>query len=177
MENPFQCEVFTTKGEKLRSVVDNASLKEQLSKLSRPQKEMFSFTTSEGVSLNGWMVKPAHFNPNKKYPVIIFQYSGPGSQQVVNSWSFGSMGQGGIYDHYLADQGFIVVCTDGRGTGGRGADFEKCTYMQLGELEARDQVETAIWLGKQPYVDAEQPSADLKGSDSHLPTAAQDKTK
>ena len=155
MENPFQCEVFTTKGEKPRSVVDTSSLKEQLSKLSRPQKEMFSFTTSEGVSLNGWMVKPAHFNPNKKYPVIMFQYSGPGSQQVLNSWSFGSMGQGGIYDHYLADQGFIVVCTDGRGTGGRGADFEKCTYMQLGELEARDQVETAIWLGKQPYVDAE----------------------
>ncbi|MBP5506912.1 MAG: S9 family peptidase, partial [Prevotella sp.] len=112
-------------------------------------------TTSEGVTLNGWMVKPADFNPSKKYPVIMFQYSGPGSQQVVNSWSFGSMGQGGLYDHYLADQGFIVVCTDGRGTGGRGAEFEKCTYMQLGELEARDQVETAIWLGKQSYIDAD----------------------
>ena len=155
MSTPYQCDVFTTTGKTLRSVVDNASLKEKLSTLSKPIKEMFTFTTSEGVTLNGWMVKPADFNPNKKYPVIMFQYSGPGSQQVVNSWSFGSMGQGGLYDHYLADQGFVVVCTDGRGTGGRGAEFEKCTYMQLGELEARDQVETAIWLGKQPYVDAD----------------------
>ena len=153
MENPYQCDVFTISGQKLRSVVDNAELREKLSHLSRPVKELFAFTTSEGVTLNGWMVKPADFDPGKKYPVIMFQYSGPGSQQVVNSWGFGSMGQGGIYDHYFADQGFIVVCTDGRGTGGRGAEFEKCTYMQLGELEARDQVETAIWLGKQPFVD------------------------
>lgn len=155
MDTPYQCDVFTLEGKLLRSVVDNASLKEKLATLSQPSKEMFSFTTSEGVTLNGWMVKPADFDPSKKYPVIMFQYSGPGSQQVVNSWGFGSMGQGGLYDHYLTDHGFIVVCTDGRGTGGRGADFEKCTYLQLGELEARDQVETAIWLGKQAYVDAD----------------------
>ena len=155
MHTPYECDVFNIKGKRLRSVVDNAALKEKLSRLDTPQKEFFSFTTSEGVSLNGWMVKPADFSPEKKYPVVMFQYSGPGSQQVVNSWGFGSMGQGGIYDHYLAQQGFIVVCTDGRGTGGRGAEFEKCTYLQLGELEARDQVETALWLGRQPYVDAD----------------------
>ena len=100
------------------------------------------------------MMKPANFNPGKKYPVILFQYSGPGSQQVINAWSAGSMGNGGLYDAYLAQQGFIVVCVDGRGTGGRGAAFEKATYLNLGKLESRDQVETALWLAKQSYVDA-----------------------
>ena len=99
------------------------------------------------------MVKPANFDPSRKYPVIMFQYSGPGNQQVMNSWNAGSMGQGGAYDMYLAQQGYIVVCVDGRGTGGRGADFEKCTYLHLGNLEARDQVETALYLGTLSYVD------------------------
>ena len=83
------------------------------------------------------------------------QYSGPGSQQVVNSWNAGSMGQGGAFDYYLAEQGFIVVSVDGRGTGGRGADFEKAIYLRMGNLESKDQVETALWLGKQSYVDKE----------------------
>ena len=155
MNTPFECDVFDIKGRKLRSVVDNAGLKQKLAGLDAPVKELFSFTTSEGVSLNGWMVKPHDFDPTKKYPVVMFQYSGPGNQQVVNSWNFGSMGQGGIYDQYLTQQGFIVVCTDGRGTGGRGAEFEKCTYLQLGELEARDQVETALYLSRLPYVDSQ----------------------
>ena len=83
----------------------------------------------------------------------MYQYSGPGSQQVVNSWSAGAMGQGGAFDQYLAQQGFIVVCVDGRGTGGRGADFEKSTYLRLGDLESKDQVETASYLATLPYVD------------------------
>ena len=99
------------------------------------------------------MVKPHDFDPTKKYPVVMFQYSGPGNQQVVNSWNMGSMGQGGIYDHYLSQQGFIIVCVDGRGTGGRGAEFEKCTYLHIGELEAKDQAETAIYLKSLPYID------------------------
>ena len=74
--------------------------------------------------MNGYMVKPADFNPGKKYPVVMFQYSGPGSQQVLDSWGTGSMG-GTLYEQYLAQQGFICVCVDGRGTGGRGAEFEK----------------------------------------------------
>ena len=81
------------------------------------------------------------------------QYSGPGSQQVVDSWSMGSMGNGGLYDQYLTQKGYIVVTVDGRGTGARGADFEKCTYLKLGDLESKDQVETAQWLAKQSYVD------------------------
>ena len=99
------------------------------------------------------MVKPADFDASRKYPVILFQYSGPGSQQVKNSWSSGMMGQGGAFDFYFAQQGFIVACVDGRGTGGRGSEFEKCTYLKIGELESKDQVETAIYMASLPYVD------------------------
>ena len=148
--------VYTTRsnnGNVIATNVDNKKLKEKIARFGWVKKEPFSFTTSEGVKLDGWMVKPADFNASRKYPVIMFQYSGPGNQQVVNSWSAGSMGQGGAYDMYLAQQGFIVVCVDGRGTGGRGAEFEKCTYQKLGALESKDQVETALYLGTLPYVD------------------------
>lgn len=83
----------------------------------------------------------------------MWQYSGPGSQQVINSWGLGSMGQGCLYDGYIADRGFVLVCVDGRGTGGRGSDFMKCTYLKLGDYESKDQVETALYLAKLPYVD------------------------
>ena len=142
-------------GRTLKTLIDNKSLRDQLAAAALPQKEMFSFTTSEGVKLNGWMVKPADFDATKKYPVIMFQYSGPGSQQVVNSWSIGSMGQGGLFDQYLTQQGFIVACVDGRGTGARGAEFEKCIYLHMGDLESKDQVEAALHLGSLPYVDKE----------------------
>ena len=148
--------VYTTRsndGKVLATNVDNKALKQKLTQYGWTKKETFSFTTSEGVKLDGWMVKPANFDASKKYPVIMFQYSGPGNQQVVNSWDAGSMGQGGAFDEYLAQQGFIVVCVDGRGTGGRGAEFEKCTYLKLGNLESKDQVETALYLGTLPYVD------------------------
>ena len=142
-------------GRTLKTLIDNKSLRDQLAAAALPQKEMFSFTSSEGVKLNGWMVKPADFDATKKYPVIMFQYSGPGSQQVVNSWSIGSMGQGGLFDQYLTQQGFIVACVDGRGTGARGAEFEKCIYLHMGDLESKDQVEAALHLGSLPYVDKE----------------------
>ena len=135
--------------------MDNQELKNRLSSFQMPSKEFFTLKTSEGVELNGVMLKPADFNPSKKYPVIMWQYSGPGSQQVINSWSLGSMGGGALFDAWLVEQGFIVVCVDGRGTGGRGAEFEKCTYKHLGELESRDQVEAALWLGRQTYIDAD----------------------
>lgn len=142
------------KGKTLTTLVDNATLRAKLAAYDLPKKEFFQFTTSEGVELNGVMIKPANFNAAKQYPVVMWQYGGPGSQQVVNSWSIGSMGQGALFDIYLTQKDFILVCVDGRGTGARGADFEKAIYMQMGELEARDQVETAIYLGKQPWVDA-----------------------
>lgn len=148
--------VFTTRtreGKLINTIEDNKAVKQLVSDYCFCKREPFSFTTSEGVVLNGWMVKPKDFDANKKYPVIMHQYSGPGSQQVTNSWSAGSMGQGGAFDSYLAQEGFIVVSVDGRGTGGRGSEFEKCTYLNLGNLESKDQVETALYVGSLPYVD------------------------
>ena len=152
---PYVFTIRDNKGKVLSTPIDNKELKEKVKTYGFNGRETFSFTTSEGVKLDGWMVKPKDFDTNKKYPVILFQYSGPGSQQVIDAWNAGSMGNGGAFDYYLAQQGFIVVCVDGRGTGGRGAAFEKCTYLKLGELESRDQVETALWLGKQSYIDKE----------------------
>ena len=152
---PYVFTIRDNKGKVLSTLVDNKELKEKVKTYGFNGRETFSFTTSEGVKLDGWMVKPKDFDTNKKYPVILFQYSGPGSQQVIDAWNAGSMGNGGAFDYYLAQQGFIVVCVDGRGTGGRGTAFEKCTYLRIGELESRDQVETALWLGKQSYIDKE----------------------
>lgn len=134
------------KGKKLATLMDNKELKERIANTTLPQKEFFSFTTPENVSLNGWMIKPVNFDANKKYPVLMFQYSGPGSQQVVNRWGIS-------WENYLATQGYLIVCVDGRGTGGRGQEFEKCTYMNIGVKEADDQVYTAKHLGTLPYVD------------------------
>ena len=148
--------VFTTRtreGKLINTIEDNKAVKQLVSDYGFCKREPFSFTTSEGVVLNGWMVKPKDFDAKKKYPVIMHQYSGPGSQQVTNSWNAGSMGQGGAFDSYLAQEGFIVVSVDGRGTGGRGSEFEKCTYLNLGNLESKDQVETALYVGSLPYVD------------------------
>ncbi|NLV52678.1 MAG: S9 family peptidase [Bacteroidales bacterium] len=139
-------------GKTLKVVEDNAELKNQLAGLSLGQMEIFSFNTADGIQLNGWMVKPHDFDPNKKYPVLMYQYSGPGYQMVFNSFENGFM-RGLLWEQHMASKGYIVVCVDGRGTGGRGSEFKRCTYLKLGELESHDQVETAIWLGKQPYVD------------------------
>ena len=153
IHTPYVTTLCNRNGKTLETLEDNRALAEKLGGLNLGKQEFFSFTTGEGISLNGYMVKPADFDPAKKYPVIMFQYSGPGSQQVIDSWNAGNMG-GTLYEHYLASKGFICVCVDGRGTGGRGAEFEKCTYLNLGYLEARDQVETAQYLGTLPYVDS-----------------------
>lgn len=150
--------VFTTRsrdGRIISTLEDNHELQQKAREAGFTKREPFTFTTSEGITLNGWMVKPANFDPSHKYPVIMHQYSGPGSQQVINSWNAGSMGQGGAFDYYLAQQGFIVVSVDGRGTAGRGSDFEKSVYLRLGDLESKDQVEAALYLGTLPYVDKE----------------------
>ena len=141
------------KGKTLTTLMDNKALSDKLATYNLGRRELFTLTTSEGVTLNGWMVKPADFNPSKKYPVVMYQYGGPGNQQVADRWNIGMSGQGAILEQYLCQQGFLCVCVDNRGTGGRGAAFEKCTYQQIGKLEAIDQVETALWLGRQSYVD------------------------
>ena len=140
-----------TNGKVISTMVDNAELKKMVTPLLG-KKEFFSFKTADGIELNGWMIKPQNFDANKQYPVIMYQYSGPGSQEVTDSWNMGFY-PGGVWESYMAQQGFIFACVDGRGTGARGADFEKCTYLRLGEKESHDQVEAAIYLGNLPYVD------------------------
>ncbi len=153
LNTPPVVTICNNNGKVVATLVDNKELQEKLAKEQLGTRELFTLTTSEGVKLNGWMVKPADFDTSKRYPVIMYQYNGPGSQQVKDAWNIGMYNQGAILEQYLCQQGFLCVCVDGRGTGGRGADFEKSTYLRLGELEARDQVETALWLGKQSYVD------------------------
>lgn len=133
-------------GKVLTTLIDNAALKEKLSARQLPQTEFFSFTTERGTQLNGWMMKPTDFQASKRYPVLMYQYSGPGSQEVLDRYSVS-------WETYMASQGFIVVCVDGRGTGGRGAEFEKCTYLNLGVKEAEDQVSAAKYVSGLPYVD------------------------
>lgn len=152
-DTPTEITLNDSKGRELVTLLDNKQLKSQLTHLNMPTKEFFTFKTSQGVELNGWMMKPANFDPNKKYPVIMHQYSGPGSQQVLDKWGIGSFGDGGMFEAYMCDKDYIMVCVDGRGTGGRGAAFEKCTYLFLGVKESEDQVETARYLGTLPYVD------------------------
>ena len=146
--------VYNNTGKQLRVLEDNKELKDALANADWAQPEIFSFTTSEGVQLNGWMLKPTNFNPSKKYPVLMYQYSGPGAQEVSNSFNNGFFGNLS-WEQRLVQKGYIVVCVDGRGTGGRGAEFQKCTYMTMGDKESKDQVEVALYLGQQPYVDKE----------------------
>lgn len=152
-QTPTLITLNNNKGQEMVTLLDNKELKNKISQLNMPTKEFFTFKTSEGVELNGWMIKPANFNPSKKYPVIMHQYSGPGSQQVLDKWGIGSFGDGGMFEAVMCDKGYIMVCVDGRGTGGRGAAFEKCTYLSIGLKEAADQAETAKYLSTLSYVD------------------------
>lgn len=153
IQTPTLITIHDNKGKELTTLLDNADLKAKVAGLNMPTKEFFTFKTQDGTELNGWMMKPRNFDAGKKYPVIMHQYSGPGSQQVLDRWNIGSMSDGGMFEAYMCEKGYIMVCVDGRGTGGRGAAFEKCTYLQLGVKEAKDQVETARYLGTLPYVD------------------------
>lgn len=153
VNTPAIVTIHDNKGKEVAKLLDNEDLQRRLVALKLPKKEFFKFQTSEGVELNGVMMKPADFDPSKKYPVIFHQYSGPGSQKVLNQWRIGATSDGGVFESYFCNQGFIMVCVDGRGTGGRGADFEKCTYLQLGVREAKDQVEAAKYMASLPYID------------------------
>lgn len=152
-DTPTLITLNNNKGKEMATLMDNAELKSKVANLNMPTKEFFTFKTPDGVELNGWMMKPAHFDPNKKYPVIMHQYSGPGSQQVLDRWGIGSFGDGGMFEAYMCDKGYIMVCVDGRGTGGRGAAFEKCTYLFLGVKESKDQAAAAHYLSTLPYID------------------------
>ncbi len=146
LDTPKTFSLYDNKGSLVRVLEDNKALNEKLSEYTISSKSFFNFETSEGVSLNGWMIKPVNFNESKQYPVVMTQYSGPNSQQVLDRWSVS-------WYNYLAQEGFLVVCVDSRGTGARGQDFRKVTYMQLGKYESDDQVEAARYLTTLPYVD------------------------
>ena len=148
VNSPAVVSVNETKTKKvLRVLQDNTALREKLAGVAFSPKEFFKVHTASDLELNAWMVKPVNFDESKKYPVLMVQYSGPNSQEVLDSYSFD-------WEYYLAQNGIIVVCVDGRGTGARGEAFRKCTYLRMGELESQDQVEAAQALGKLSYVDA-----------------------
>jgi dipeptidyl-peptidase 4 len=147
-KTPTLVTLHDNKGTQIKVLQDNTVLKNTVKVLSLPLKEFFSFTTSAGVELNGYMIKPEGFDSSKKYPVVMTQYSGPNSQSVADNW-----GRGIGWEHYLAQEGFLVVCVDPRGTAARGEDFRKITYQQLGKYESDDMVEAAKYLGTLSYVD------------------------
>lgn len=149
--HPYYITLNTNDGKVKRVLEDNKALNEKLDKLAIAPKEFFSFETSQGVSLNAWMIKPANFDASKKYPVFLTIYGGPGSQTVTDSWGSSNY----FWHQMLAQQGYIVISVDNRGTGARGAEFKKCTYKQLGKLEVEDQIEAARYFAKLPYVDGE----------------------
>lgn len=150
---PYITTLCRADGQPTSTLLSNEKIEKEVAQFGS-KKEFFSFTTADNIKLNGWMIKPKDFDPNKKYPVLMFQYSGPGSQQVRDQWAIGFY-PGAVYETYLNQHDYIVACVDGRGTGARGDAFEKCTYLQLGKLEAIDQVQTAKYLGSLPYIDAQ----------------------
>jgi len=146
---PSSYTLYSGEGKMLRVIESNSRLKSKLNEYSFSQKEFFTFTTSSGVSLNGWMIKPSSFDASKKYPVFMTVYGGPGHNTVENAWE----GSNYLWHQMLAQKGYIVVSVDNRGTGNRGEKFKKVTYKQLGKLETEDQIEVARYLAGQSYVD------------------------
>lgn len=142
--------VLTRKGEAIRPIEQNNDLIEKQRLYGVQPVHFFTCPGHEGLTLNGWMIRPAQFDPEKKYPVLMFVYGGPGSQQVLDNWR----GSNYWWFQMLAQQGYIVACVDNRGTGGRGASFKKSTYLQLGHYETLDQIAAARYLGGLPFVDA-----------------------
>lgn len=141
--------LYTGDGNLLKEILNNKKLSEKLDNYNIAKKEFFVLNTKNGA-FNAWMLKPNNFDANKKYPMFMTQYSGPGSQSVSNTWNAAN----DYWFQHLAAQGYIVVCVDGRGTGYKGADFKKVTYKELGKYEVEDQIESAVELGKRPYIDS-----------------------
>lgn len=145
-DTPPAITINSTRNKKVRVLEDNTELKVKMDEYILPQKEFFTFNTSDGTPLNGYMLKPSFFDETTQYPVVIYQYSGPKSQEVMNRWEMD-------WHWFLAEQGYVVACVDPRGTDARGEDFRKCTYMQLGKQESDDMVEAARHLCGLPFTD------------------------
>ncbi|WP_038029004.1 S9 family peptidase [Thermonema rossianum] len=149
-QTPPRYSLHTGNGKEIAVLEDNAQLAKTVSRYAISPKEFFTIKNSEGIELNAWRIKPLNFDETKKYPVLMFVYGGPGSQQVMNQWDSFNF----FWYQHLAAEGYMVVCVDNRGTGGRGRDFKHATYKQLGKLEVADQIDAAKYLTTLPYVDA-----------------------
>ena len=147
-ETPPIFSLYSAEGEMIKVIKDNAPLQEKLTDYKMSQKE-FSTIKINGNDLNMWMIKPADFDAQKEYPLLMFQYSGPGSQQVANRWN----GTNDYWHQLLAQEGMIIICVDGRGTGLKGRDFKKVTQKELGKFEVEDQIAAAKKLAERSYID------------------------
>ena len=147
-QNPTLVTVADPNGKQIRVIEDNARLKAKMANIQVGKKEFITVKSKDGQDLNAWILKPVNFNPSKKYPLVMIQYSGPNSQQVLNRFSID-------WEYFIAGQDFIVACVDGRGTGARGEEFRKCTYMNLGIKESDDQIAAAKYFASLPYIDSE----------------------
>lgn len=143
--------VYSKKGKPIRDLQRNSEIVQKMKDYGVQNVEFFSFTTSENVQLNGYMIKPQNFDPSKQYPVFMNLYGGPGSQQVTNAWK----GTNYWWYQMMADKGYVIACVDNRGTGGRGEEFRKMTYLKLGHYETIDQIEAAKYLASLPYTDGD----------------------
>jgi len=148
VDSPPKTTLNQSSGKRIKVLADNETYHDLTKSHGFASTEFFKISLPEHVELNAYMMKPGDFDPEKKYPVLMFVYGGPGSQNVLNRWN------SNVWHHYLAQHGYIVVCVDNRGTGGRGRDFEHCTYKNLGKLESADQIASAKIIAKYPYVDS-----------------------
>jgi dipeptidyl-peptidase-4 len=148
LNRPPRVSLVDLKGKEWRVLTDNAALRQSLENCLPNRKTFITVPAADGTPLNGWVLKPPVVEPGKRYPAILLQYSGPDAQEVVDQFKFD-------WEYYLAEQGFVVISVDGRGTGGRGADFRRTTYRRLGELEAKDQIAVAGYLKQQSFVDGD----------------------
>ena len=142
--------LHTAEGKKLKTLEDNTDFNTNMLEFNLTKKEFFTIKT-EDAELNAWMIKPPNFDENKEYPLFMFLYGGPGSQQVTNSFGWTNY----YWYQMLAQKGYIVACVDNRGTGGNGAEFKKMTYKELGKYETIDQINAAKYFGNLNYIDAD----------------------
>ena len=141
--------LHNNKGELLKEVLNNNELSKQLENYTISKKEFFTLKTTNG-EFNTWILKPSNFDASNKYPLFMTQYSGPGSQSVSNSWNSSN----DYWFQHLAQKGYIIVCVDGRGTGFKGSEFKKATYLNMVKLETIDQIDAAKELTKLPYINS-----------------------
>lgn len=140
--------LYDTKGKRIRTILDNKEIREAIEGYKLPEKEFFTLTTAEGIALNAWIVKPKTMEKGKRYPLVMVQYSGPGSQEVQNRYR-------PDWESYLAMEGYVVACVDPRGTGAKGRQFRNESYGRLGMIETHDQIEAAKVLGQMDFIDSE----------------------